>query len=139
MIQIYRRIEYCRSIAIWGGRTCAAYFFPQLDRLSRTGLCKGHPAQGYNLWMATVSEFKKMLPRLEEKGYPRYRYLIEQGFSIYCPVSNERRITVNSDNIVMPRIDIDGYSMNRRTAELEKYYFNVSEVLDSRRPVLSIK
>ncbi|HVI41944.1 MAG TPA: hypothetical protein VM577_14935, partial [Anaerovoracaceae bacterium] len=74
-----------------------------------------------------------------KKDDPRYRYLIEQGFSIYCPVSNERRITVNSDNIVMPRVNIDGYSMNQRTEELEKYYFNVSEVLDSTRPILSIK
>jgi hypothetical protein len=72
------------------------------------------------------------------KDDPRYRYLVEQGFQIYCPVSNERRITVNSDNVVMPRIDIDGFSMNKRTEELEKYYFDVSEVLDSRRPDLSI-
>lgn len=69
-----------------------------------------------------------------KKDDPRYRYLVKQGFSIYCPVSNERRITVNSDNIVMPRIDIDGFSMRNRTAELEKYYFNVSEILDPRRP-----
>ena len=70
---------------------------------------------------------------------PKYRYLVEQGFSIFCPVSNERRITVNSDNIMMPRIDIDGYSMNKRAKELNRYYFNVSDVLDSTRPVLSVK
>lgn len=73
------------------------------------------------------------------KDDPRYRYLVEQGYNIYCPVSNERRITVNEDNLVMPRINIDGYSMNRRTAELEQYYFNVSEVLDPTRPALSVK
>jgi len=71
-----------------------------------------------------------------KKEDPRYRYLIERGFRIYCPVSNERRITVNSDNIVMPRVNIDGYSMNYRRNELEKYYFDVSDVLDPMRPRL---
>ncbi|HYE69617.1 MAG TPA: hypothetical protein VEA58_13450, partial [Anaerovoracaceae bacterium] len=33
---------------------------------------KGHPANGYNMWMATVSEFEKMLPELEKKGYVLY-------------------------------------------------------------------
>ena len=70
------------------------------------------------------------------KDDPRYRYLVEQGFNIYCPVSNERRITFNSDNIVMPRVNIDGYSMTKRTEELQKYYFDVSEVMDPKRPVL---
>ncbi|MEL7654797.1 MAG: hypothetical protein AAGU75_02685, partial [Bacillota bacterium] len=70
---------------------------------------------------------------------PRYRYLVEQGFNIFCPVSNERKITVNPDNIMMPRINIDGYSMNKRTEELNRYYFNVSEVLDSIRPALAVK
>ena len=70
---------------------------------------------------------------------PRYRYLMERGYQIYCPVSNERRITVNSDNIVMPRVNLDGYSMNRRAEELEKYYFNISEVIDPTRPELSVR
>ncbi len=69
----------------------------------------------------------------------RYRYLMEKGYQIYCPVGNGRSITVNSDNIVMPRVNLDGYSMNKRTEELEKYYFKVSEVLDPMRPALSIK
>ncbi|MEL7656862.1 MAG: hypothetical protein AAGU75_13255, partial [Bacillota bacterium] len=33
---------------------------------------KGHPAEGYNMWMVTVREFKKILPRLEKKGYVLY-------------------------------------------------------------------
>lgn len=74
-----------------------------------------------------------------KKDDPRYRYLIEQGYNIYCPVSNERKITVNADNIVMPRVNLDGYSMNRRGKELEKYYFEISEVLDPMRPALSAK
>lgn len=70
---------------------------------------------------------------------PRYRYIIEQGYNIYCPVGNGKRITVNSDNIVMPRVNLDGYSMNKRAEEMEKYYFKVSEVIDSARPALVLK
>ena len=33
---------------------------------------KGHSAQGYNMWMTTVYEFKKMLPLLKEGGYILY-------------------------------------------------------------------
>lgn len=33
---------------------------------------KGAPADGYNLWMTTVSEFKKMLPELLNRGYVLY-------------------------------------------------------------------
>lgn len=73
------------------------------------------------------------------KDDSRYRYLIEQGYSIYCPVGNGRKITLNADNIVMPRVNLDGYSMNRRPEEMEQYYFDVTEVLDSMRPALSVK
>jgi len=33
---------------------------------------KGGPAAGYNAWMTTVTEFKRMLPLLEKKGYVLY-------------------------------------------------------------------
>ncbi|HPR24014.1 MAG TPA: hypothetical protein PLM92_02365 [Bacillota bacterium] len=33
---------------------------------------KGHPAIGYNAWMTTADEFKKMLPLLQERGYILY-------------------------------------------------------------------
>lgn len=71
-----------------------------------------------------------------KKDDPRYRYIVDQGFQIYCPVDNSRKITVNSDNIVMPRVNIDGYSMTKRATELQKYYFDVSAVLDPARPEL---
>lgn len=71
-----------------------------------------------------------------KKDDPRYRYLMEKGYQIYCPVGNGRRITWNGDNIVMPRVNLDGYSMNRRATELEAHYFNVTDVLDAKRPAL---
>lgn len=33
---------------------------------------KGHPAQGYNMWMTTQSEFQKMLPLLYNNGFLLY-------------------------------------------------------------------
>lgn len=33
---------------------------------------KGHPAEGYNMWMTTVSEFKKMLPLFLENNFVLY-------------------------------------------------------------------
>lgn len=33
---------------------------------------KGHPAEGYNMWMTTVSEFKAMLPLLLENNFVLY-------------------------------------------------------------------
>lgn len=70
---------------------------------------------------------------------PRYRYLIEQGYNVYCPVGNEKRITVNSDNIVMPRVNLDGYVMNKRPDEMAQYYFEVSKVIDPARPALAVQ
>lgn len=67
---------------------------------------------------------------------PRYRYLVEQGFNIYCPVGNDKRIYENRDNIVMPRINLDGYTMNKRPEEVKRYYFDVAEVIDPARPAL---
>ena len=34
---------------------------------------KGHPAEGYNMWMTTVSEFKAMLPLLLENDFVLYK------------------------------------------------------------------
>jgi peptidoglycan/xylan/chitin deacetylase (PgdA/CDA1 family) len=65
-----------------------------------------------------------------------FRYLVQSGFNIFCPVGNERKIFFNGDNIVMGRIDIDGYSMNTRKDELNNYYFNVDNVYDPARPKL---
>ena len=61
---------------------------------------------------------------------PSFRYIVEKGFNIFCPVGNERRIEVRADNISMGRVDIDGFSMTRRKDEITKYYFNVDAVLD---------
>lgn len=68
---------------------------------------------------------------------PRYRYIIEQGgYKIFCPVGNSRTIRNNGDHIVMPRVNLDGYTMNRRADEVKTWYFDVKDVLDPARPPL---
>lgn len=67
---------------------------------------------------------------------PRYRQIISSGFTIFCPVGNERKITVYPDNIVMPRVNIDGFSMVVRKQELIQYYFDVDAVYEKSRPIL---
>jgi hypothetical protein len=67
---------------------------------------------------------------------PSFRYIVEKGFNIFCPVGNERRIDLRPDNISMGRVDIDGFSMTTRKDEITKYYFNVDVVLDPSRPSL---
>ena len=65
---------------------------------------------------------------------PLYRYLVDQGFTIYCPVGSLSRIIYNGDNMVMSRANIDGYAMHYRPEEVTGYYFNVADVVDPNRP-----
>lgn len=69
---------------------------------------------------------------------PLYRYIVDSGYQIFCPVGNGRVIKANSDNIIMPRVNLDGYTMNKRPGELEKYYFDVKDVIDPKRPPLQL-
>ncbi len=70
---------------------------------------------------------------------PRYRYIIEKGgYRLFCPVGNSRKFIVNGDNIVMPRVNLDGYTMNVRPEEVKAYYFDVNQVISPERPPLNL-
>ncbi len=64
----------------------------------------------------------------------RYRYLVEKGFQIYCPVDSSLRILDRGDNIVMPRVAIDGLALWEKPKFMSTYYFNVEEIRNSLRP-----
>lgn len=66
----------------------------------------------------------------------RFRYLVEQGFDIYCPVSRSMALTYNVDNMVQDRLNLDGYTMQKKPELIKELYFDVNEVLDKRRPAL---
>lgn len=76
---------------------------------------------------------------LWDNNDPRFRYIIENGgYNLFCPVGNSRKFKVNGDNIVMPRVNLDGYTMNMRPEEVKTYYFDVDMVLSPERPPLNL-
>ncbi|MPN36704.1 hypothetical protein SDC9_184214 [bioreactor metagenome] len=66
---------------------------------------------------------------------PRYRYIVAEGFHIFCPVERSTNTVWHEDNIIMPRINIDGYAMTHAQEYLNDHFFNVNEVIDPARPV----
>ena len=66
----------------------------------------------------------------------RFRYLVEQGFTIYCPVSTGMALTFNGDNMVEDRFNLDGYTMLKKPELVKELFFDPAEVLDPRRPAL---
>lgn len=63
----------------------------------------------------------------------RMKYIINQGFDIYCGVGPRPSIITYKDNVYMERIDLDGYKMYHMP-QLMKDLFDVSKVFDSARP-----
>lgn len=66
----------------------------------------------------------------------RFRYLVEQGFNIYCPVSTSMALTFNGDNMVQDRFNLDGYTMMKKPELVKELYFDPAEILDPLRPAL---
>lgn len=66
----------------------------------------------------------------------RFRYLVEQGFTIYCPVSTGMALTFNGDNMVEDRFNLDGYTMLKKPELVKELFFDPAEVLDPRRPAI---
>lgn len=67
----------------------------------------------------------------------RYRYLVDQGFNIFCPVQKQPELSLHDgDNLIMTRFNLDGYSMFKRSEYINDNYFNVENVIDKSRPEL---
>lgn len=60
------------SLVLYTGQNYHVFFHSLIIDTSLAFDDKGHPAQGYNMWMTTVSEFKKMLPLFLENGFVLY-------------------------------------------------------------------
>ncbi len=66
---------------------------------------------------------------------PLYRYLVKQKkFNIFCSVAAKASLIKNDDNIIMSRINLDGFSMKNHKEMLKQRFFNVDDVIDVRRP-----
>lgn len=64
---------------------------------------------------------------------PRFRYIVAQGFNVYCGIGPKPFYQLYKDNAYMERIDVDGYKMHYMP-EVMKDLFDVSKVYDSARP-----
>lgn len=65
---------------------------------------------------------------------PIHRYIADSGYKIFCPVDISRKTTFYKDIMVMPRVNLDGYTMHKRPDFVNEYYYDVDKVYDSSRP-----
>lgn len=63
----------------------------------------------------------------------RMRYIVSQGFNVYCGVGPKPEYILYKDNVSMDRIDLDGYKMFHKP-ECMKELFDAAKVLDPVRP-----
>lgn len=61
-----------KELVLYQGPTYHVFFHSLIIDTDKAFDSEGHSALGYNLWMTTQSEFKKMLPLLLEEGYVLY-------------------------------------------------------------------
>lgn len=65
-----------------------------------------------------------------------FRYIIDQGYTVYCPVGAPMKTWFNEDHMVQERLNLDGYTMMKHPERVSKHFFDPAEVLDPRRPPL---
>lgn len=64
-----------------------------------------------------------------------YQYFIDEGYSFYLNVDRRSQPIILGKSVLMPRINLDGFVMNRDKAYITEHFFDVDKVYDSRRPV----
>ena len=67
----------------------------------------------------------------------RYDYLVDQGFKAYCPVSKDQQLYFKGTSVMQGRYNLDGYHMYSDAEYINKTFFDVSKVIDKRRPAPS--
>ncbi len=67
----------------------------------------------------------------------RYRYIVNKGFNIFCPVQKTPELSLHDgDNVIMTRFNLDGYNLFKRKEYLTENYFDAEKVIDPTRPAL---
>lgn len=64
---------------------------------------------------------------------PKMRYLVSQGYKIFCSVGNRAYYHIFGDYVMMERINIDGFKMNYGRKALEPL-IDIEQVYDPARP-----
>ncbi|MBQ9534949.1 MAG: hypothetical protein IJU78_03800 [Clostridia bacterium] len=68
---------------------------------------------------------------------PRFRYIVDHGFNIYCPVGSDMSTTWQNDNMLSYRLNLDGITMLNYPQRISKFFFDPALVLDPARPPLN--
>lgn len=69
------------------------------------------------------------------QGDARLAYLVEQGFTIYCPVGADMKTSYRDKAMIQSRLNLDGYTMLNRVPQVEMF-FEIDRVVDPARPAL---
>ncbi len=64
-----------------------------------------------------------------------YQYLTDEGYTFYLNVDRRSQPKILGKSVLMPRVNLDGFVMNRDKAYITEHFFDVDQVYDSRRPV----
>ena len=64
----------------------------------------------------------------------RFRYLVDHGFWIYCPVDSYQPCYVREDYMIQGRINLDGLTMKRYPERISRHFFDPTPILDPARP-----
>ena len=64
-----------------------------------------------------------------------YQYFIDEGYTFYLNVDRRSQPKIIGKSVLMPRINLDGFVMNKDKAYITEHFFDVDKVYDSRRPV----
>ena len=64
----------------------------------------------------------------------RFRYLVDNGFWIYCPVDSYQPCYVREDYMIQGRINLDGLTMKRYPERISRHFFDPTPILDPARP-----
>ena len=67
---------------------------------------------------------------------PRYQYMIDQGFTILCPVQANMSTTFTGQGMIQNRLNLDGYTMLKHPERVSQHFFDPQLVLDGARPPL---
>jgi len=67
----------------------------------------------------------------------RFRYIIDHGFYIYCPVGSDMTTSWQSDNMMQYRLNLDGITMVCYPERVSKHFFDPALVVDPSRPPLN--
>lgn len=63
-----------------------------------------------------------------------YQYFIDEGYTFYLNVDRRSQPTIIGKSVLMPRINLDGFVMNKDKEHITQHFFDVDKVYDHRRP-----